>query len=175
MKSASTLEGVVATSLSEGEVLALCRAAKDGNPAPVIPAPPLLAFRSVPSVEASFRDGRGYCGEARAIGPAAAFDWVFASHFAGDPVIPGLLLVDGLYQLAGVVAGLLGFSGKGRAVRLGKTKFVEAITPARSELEYILTITGSVNRRQIIFADGTVRCDGRTSVLAEGLVLTILP
>jgi len=66
--------------------------------------------------------------------------WFFACHFAGDPVMPGCLGLDALWQLLGVFLGWLGLQGKGRAVGVGKVKFSGQIYPDAGSIQYQLHI-----------------------------------
>ena len=59
--------------------------------------------------------------------------WFFACHFQGDPVMPGCLGLDALWQLVGFFLGWMGAPGKGRALGVGEVKFTGMVTPDRQE------------------------------------------
>ena len=62
--------------------------------------------------------------------------WFFSCHFKGDPVMPGCLGLDALWQLVGVYLGWLGLPGKGRALGVGKVKFAGQIYPDAGSIQY---------------------------------------
>ena len=89
--------------------------------------------------------------------------WFFACHFEGDPVMPGCLGLDALWQLLGVFLGWSGLQGKGRALGSGKVKFTGQIYPDAGSLEYKLDIKRVFTRPMPIgIADGMVIHQGRT-------------
>src|SRR3546814_18080823 len=56
--------------------------------------------------------------------------WFFGCHFEGDPVMPGCLGLDSLWQLVGFFLGWLGAPGRGRALGVGEVKFTDMVPPA---------------------------------------------
>ena len=66
--------------------------------------------------------------------------WFFDCHFQGDPVMPGCLGLDALWQLLGVFLGWSGLPGKGRALGVGKVKFSGQIYPTAKSIQYQLHI-----------------------------------
>lgn len=66
--------------------------------------------------------------------------WFFGCHFKGDPVMPGCLGLDALWQLLGVFLGWSGLPGKGRALGVGKVKFTGQIYPDAGSVQYQLHI-----------------------------------
>lgn len=66
--------------------------------------------------------------------------WFFKCHFQGDPVMPGCLGLDALWQLLGVYLGWSGLQGKGRALGVGKVKFSGQIYPDAGSIQYRLHI-----------------------------------
>ena len=90
-----------------------------------LPAPPMLMFDRITTVN---KDG-GVHGKGEIV---AELDiksdlWFFECHFIGDPVMPGCLGLDALWQMLGFYLGWLGYLGKGRALGVGEIKFVEEI------------------------------------------------
>ena len=65
--------------------------------------------------------------------------WFFACHFQGDPVMPGCLGLDALWQLTGFFLGWLGEPGKGRALGVGEVKLTGMVTPAVKKVTYEVT------------------------------------
>lgn len=66
--------------------------------------------------------------------------WFFDCHFKGDPVMPGCLGLDALWQLLGVFLGWSGLKGRGRALGVGKVKFTGQIYPDAGSIQYQLHI-----------------------------------
>ncbi|MGO2509490.1 MAG: bifunctional 3-hydroxydecanoyl-ACP dehydratase/trans-2-decenoyl-ACP isomerase [Vibrio hibernica] len=83
--------------------------------------------------------------------------WFFDCHFKGDPVMPGCLGLDALWQLLGVFLGWSGLPGKGRALGVGKVKFMGQIYPDSSEIQYRLNIKRVFKKPMPLgIADGVV-------------------
>ena len=83
--------------------------------------------------------------------------WFFKCHFRGDPVMPGCLGLDALWQLLGVFLGWSGLPGKGRALGVGKVKFSGQIYPDAGEIQYRLDIKRLFKRPLPMgIADGAV-------------------
>lgn len=96
--------------------------------------------------------------------------WFFACHFNGDPVMPGCLGLDALWQLVGFFLGWCGHPGKGRALGSGEVKFAGEILPDASKVTYDLSIKRVINRNLVLgIADGSVLVDGKTIYTTKSL------
>lgn len=96
--------------------------------------------------------------------------WFFKCHFEGDPVMPGCLGLDAMWQLLGFYLGWKGNKGKGRALGCGDVKFTGQILPTAKKVEYQINIKRVIERKLIMgIADGSVFVDGREIYTAKDL------
>jgi 3-hydroxyacyl-[acyl-carrier protein] dehydratase/trans-2-decenoyl-[acyl-carrier protein] isomerase len=96
--------------------------------------------------------------------------WFFACHFKGDPVMPGCLGVDALWQLLGFFLGWLGASGRGRALGLGELKFSGQVLPSVKKVVYGLDIKRVMRSKLVLgIADGWLQADGAMIYQASDL------
>lgn len=96
--------------------------------------------------------------------------WFFDCHFPGDPVMPGCLGLDAMWQLVGVFLGFIGGKGKGRALGVGEVKFTGQILPTASKVTYELEMKRVINRKLVMgIADGRVLVDGKVIYTAKDL------
>ncbi|MGV3346591.1 bifunctional 3-hydroxydecanoyl-ACP dehydratase/trans-2-decenoyl-ACP isomerase [Enterobacteriaceae bacterium LUAb1] len=87
--------------------------------------------------------------------------WFFNCHFIGDPVMPGCLGLDAMWQLVGFYLGWLGAEGKGRALGVGEVKFTGQVLPAAKKVTYRIHFKRVINRKLVMgVADGEVLVDG---------------
>ncbi len=101
--------------------------------------------------------------------------WFFACHFQGDPVMPGCLGLDALWQLLGVYLGWSGLQGKGRALGVGKVKFSGQIYPDAGLIEYRLDIKRIFKKPLPMgVADGVVIHNGRVIYEASDLKVGLI-
>jgi 3-hydroxyacyl-[acyl-carrier protein] dehydratase/trans-2-decenoyl-[acyl-carrier protein] isomerase len=121
-----------------------------------LPAPPMLMFDRITQVN---KDG-GMHGKGEII---AELDikpdlWFFECHFLGDPVMPGCLGLDALWQMLGFYLGWIGHPGKGRALGVGEIKFVEEIKPDKQLIQYKVNIKKSMSKKgfSIGYGDGQI-------------------
>ena len=130
----------------------------DGNAQ--LPLPPMLMFDRITHI--SNKGGAYGRGEVIAeldINPEL---WFFTCHFEGDPVMPGCLGVDALWQLVGFFLGWKGGPGHGRALGSGEIRFTGQVTPDCKLVRYQLSLKRVVMRKLFMgIADGQVEADGK--------------
>ena len=121
-----------------------------------LPAPPMLMFDRITNVN---KDGGVHGkGEITAELDIKADLWFFKCHFLGDPIMPGCLGLDALWQMLGFYLGWLGYPGKGRALGVGEIKFVEEIKPDKELITYKVSLKKSLNKKglSIGYGDGLI-------------------
>ncbi|MBR9727487.1 bifunctional 3-hydroxydecanoyl-ACP dehydratase/trans-2-decenoyl-ACP isomerase [Shewanella intestini] len=100
--------------------------------------------------------------------------WFFDCHFAGDPVMPGCLGLDAMWQLVGFYLGWEGAEGKGRALGVGEVKFTGQVLPEAKKVTYRLNIKRKIHRKLVMgIADATMEVDGREIYSATDLKVGI--
>ena len=139
-----------------------------------LPLPPMLMFDRITSITA---DGGAFGkGEIFAELDIKPDLWFFPCHFESDPVMPGCLGLDALWQLAGFYIGWTGAPGRGRAFGAGEIKFTGMVTPAAKLVSYHVDIKRVVNRQvALAFADGQMAIDGETVYETKGLRVGTIP
>ena len=96
--------------------------------------------------------------------------WFFDCHFKGDPVMPGCLGLDAMWQLVGFFLAWSGGPGLGRALGVGEVKFTGQILPTASKVTYRIDLKRVIKRKLFMgLADGTVEVDGRVIYTATDL------
>ena len=94
----------------------------------------------------------------------------FDCHFINDPVMPGCLGLDAMWQLVGFFLGWVGGKGKGRALGVGEVKFTGQILPTAKKVIYRIHMKRVINRKLVMgLADGEVEVDGRVIYTAIDL------
>jgi 3-hydroxyacyl-[acyl-carrier protein] dehydratase/trans-2-decenoyl-[acyl-carrier protein] isomerase len=96
--------------------------------------------------------------------------WFFDCHFPGDPVMPGCLGLDAMWQLVGFFLGWRGNPGRGRALGSGEVKFTGQILPTSKRVTYKIEMKRVIERKLVMgIADGSVSVDGREIYTATDL------
>lgn len=96
--------------------------------------------------------------------------WFFDCHFKGDPVMPGCLGLDAMWQLVGFYLGWSGGPGRGRALGVGEVKFTGQVLPTAKKVTYNITLKRVIKRKLFMgIGDGTVSVDGKVIYTAKDL------
>lgn len=137
-----------------------------GNPQ--LPEPPMLMMDRVTEISS---DG-GSAGKGHVV---AEFDihpdlWFFACHFPGDPVMPGCLGLDAMWQLTGFNLGWRGMLGRGRALGVGEVKFTGMVTPEITTVSYEIDFVRVFDRKlKMGIANGRMLADGEPIYSANNM------
>ncbi len=96
--------------------------------------------------------------------------WFFDCHFPGDPVMPGCLGLDAMWQLVGFFLAWIGNPGHGRALGVGEVKFTGQVLPSAKQVTYHIDIKRVITRKLVLgVADGVMKVDGREIYTAKDL------
>jgi 3-hydroxyacyl-[acyl-carrier protein] dehydratase/trans-2-decenoyl-[acyl-carrier protein] isomerase len=150
------------------ELLACGRGEMFGEGNAQLPLPPMLMFDRIVSIT---EDGGAY-GNGQII---AELDikpdlWFFGCHFQGDPVMPGCLGLDAMWQLVGFYLGWSGGPGHGRALGAGEVKFTGQVLPTGKLVTYRIDIKRLIMRKLVMgIADARMEVDGREIYVAQDL------
>ncbi|GGF47991.1 3-hydroxydecanoyl-[acyl-carrier-protein] dehydratase [Youhaiella tibetensis] len=139
-----------------------------------LPAPPMLMMDRITAITLDGgRHGNGLIVGELDIAPDL---WFFACHFAGDPVMPGCLGLDAMWQMIGYWLGWSGSPGKGRALGVGEVKFRGHITPETRLVRYEVSLR-QVRRGKLALgiADGEVLADGQSVYSARDMRVGLIP
>lgn len=155
-------------SYTRDEVLACGQGTVFGMDTARLPKPPMLMFDRITRItDAGGTHGRGLVRAELDIQPEL---WFFGCHFEGDPVMPGCLGLDAMWQLVGFFLAWSGHKGRGRALGVGSVRFFGQVLPQARLVTYELNIRRVIARKLIMgVADGTLAVDGRTIYSAEDL------
>lgn len=150
------------------ELLACGRGELFGPGNAQLPAPPMLMFDRISHISAEGGQyGKGAIVAELDIHPKL---WFFACHFQGDPVMPGCLGLDAMWQLVGFFLGWMGGPGRGRALGAGEVKFTGQVRPDARLLTYRVDMKRVILRKLVMgIADASMDVDGRVIYTAKDL------
>jgi len=155
-------------SYERAELLACGRGQMFGDGNAQLPLPPMLMFDRVTHI--SDKGGAYGRGEVIAELDIKPQQWFFTCHFKGDPVMPGCLGVDALWQLMGFFLGWKGGLGHGRALGSGEIRFTGQVTPDCKLVRFQLSLKRVVMRKLVMgIADGQVEADGKVIYTGKDL------
>lgn len=162
------MEATMKSSFTRDELIACGHGGLFGPNGPRLPVDEMLMFDRISHI--SSEGGEYGKGEIVAELDVRPDLWFFDCHFVGDPVMPGCLGLDALWQLVGFYLGWLGKPGKGRALGVKEVKFTGQILPNAEKVTYHLDIRRVLSLKlAMAVADGTVSVDGRTIYAAKEL------
>ena len=144
------------SSYSRAELLDAGAGRLFGEDAPRLPLPPMLIFDRMGQVVAELDTDPGL--------------WFFGCHFESDPVMPGCLGLDAMWQLVGFFLCWRGGRGRGRALGVGEVKFTGQVLPQARLVTYVVDMKRVILRKlQMGIADATMSVDGRQIYTATDL------
>jgi 3-hydroxyacyl-[acyl-carrier protein] dehydratase / trans-2-decenoyl-[acyl-carrier protein] isomerase len=134
----------------------------------LLPLPPMLMFDRITSItEDGGKYDKGYIEAELDINPDL---WFFKCHFSTDPVMPGCLGLDAMWQLVGFYLGWKGGPGHGRALGSGEVKFFGQVLPDAKKVTYKIHIKRLIMRKLVMgIADASMEVDGREIYTASDL------
>lgn len=156
------------STLSYEDLIASGEGAMFGAGNAQLPLPPMLMFDRITHIAG---EGGAY-GKGQVV---AEYDitsdrWFFDCHFRGDPVMPGCLGLDAMWQLTGFFMAWSGSPGRGRALGVGEVEFRGQITPDTRLVTYEIEPKRVIQRKlHMIVADGVTKADGVTIYTAKDL------
>ena len=155
-------------SFDRDQLLACARGEMFGPGNARLPAPSMLMFDRITHVsETDGAFGKGQLVAELDIHPEL---WFFACHFEGDPVMPGCLGLDAMWQLTGFFLPWLGESGRGRALGVGEVKFTGQVLPSAKLVRYEIDVKRVLRGKlRMVIADGRTFVDDRPIYEASNL------
>jgi 3-hydroxyacyl-[acyl-carrier protein] dehydratase/trans-2-decenoyl-[acyl-carrier protein] isomerase len=150
------------------DLLACGRGEMFGQGNPQLPLPPMLMFDRITEVSTTGGEfGKGVVHAELDVKPDL---WFFGCHFKGDPVMPGCLGLDALWQMVGFYLGWTGGSGNGRALGLGELKLAGQVLPDVRKVVYHVDIKRVMRSKLVLgIADGWLSADGEIIYRAKDL------
>ena len=148
------------TSFSYDELINCAKGHLFGPGNAQLPLPPMLMVDKITSIsQTGGLHGKGHILAEFSINPQR---WFFDCHFEGDPVMPGCLGLDAMWQLVGFFLGWSGGEGRGRALGVGEVKFFDQVLPTAKRITYEINLKRVIMRRLIMgIADGVMKVDGQ--------------
>jgi 3-hydroxyacyl-[acyl-carrier protein] dehydratase/trans-2-decenoyl-[acyl-carrier protein] isomerase len=156
------------SSYDREQLLACARGELFGDGNARLPSPPMLMFDRITRIaEGGGAHGKGVIHAELDIHPQL---WFFGCHFDGDPVMPGCLGLDAMWQLAGFFLPWLGEPGRGRALGVGEVRFSGQVLPGARRLRYEIDIRRVLRGKlALVIADGRTLVDERPIYVARDL------
>ena len=153
---------------SREELLACGRGEMFGPGNAQLPIPPMLMFDRITRItDAGGAHDKGQVIAELDIQPDL---WFFGCHFINDPVMPGCLGLDAMWQLVGYFLGWSGAPGKGRALGVGEVRFTGQVTPKVKKVVYRIDLKRVIMRRLVLgIGDGVMEADGKVIYEAKDL------
>ncbi len=150
------------------DLLACARGEMFGPGNAQLPAPPMLMMDRITQITADGgKYGRGYIRAELDVRPD---QWFFQCHFLGDPVMPGSLGVDAMWQLVGFFVGWSGKPGRGRALHAGEVKFTGQVTQKVQRITYVVDMKRIIDRKLIMgIGDAVMLADDKPIYEANDL------
>jgi 3-hydroxyacyl-[acyl-carrier protein] dehydratase/trans-2-decenoyl-[acyl-carrier protein] isomerase len=156
------------SSLEHDQLLACARGEMFGPGNARLPLPPMLMFDRITHISTEGGAyGKGVIQAEMDIRPDL---WFFTCHFESDPVMPGCLGLDGMWQLSGFFLPWLGEPGLGRALGVGEVKFTGQVLPTAKKLRYEIDIRRVMRGKlRLVIADGKTYVDDRLIYAADNM------
>ena len=155
-------------SYTKEELISCGRGEMFGKGNAQLPLPPMLMFDRI--VLITDKGGKYNHGQIIAELDLTEDLWFFECHFQGDPVMPGCLGLDAMWQLLGFFLGWKGGLGKGRALGAGEVKFSGQVLPTSKKITYIIDLKRVIMRKLVMgIADASMEVDGRLIYQANDL------
>ena len=156
------------SSYTKEELLASGRGELFGEGNAQLPMPPMLMFDRITHM--SEEGGEFDKGEIRAELDVINDLWFFECHFNDDPVMPGCLGIDAMWQLIGFFLGWTGGPGRGRALGAGEVKFYGQVLPTAKKVEYVINMKRVIKRKLYMgIGDAHLYVDGKEIYSAKDL------
>jgi 3-hydroxyacyl-[acyl-carrier protein] dehydratase/trans-2-decenoyl-[acyl-carrier protein] isomerase len=154
--------------MDKDDLLACGRGEMFGPGNAQLPVPPMLMIdRIVEITSEGGKHGKGFIHAELDINPDL---WFFQCHFPGDPVMPGCLGLDAMWQLVGFFLAWSGGPGRGRALGVGEVKFSGQVSPKITRLTYRIDLKRVIIRKLVLgVADGVMEADGEPIYEAKDL------
>ena len=134
----------------------------------LLPMPPMLMMDRITHI--ADRGGLNDKGQILAEFDIKPDLWFFKCHFVSDPIMPGCLGLDGMWQMLGFFLGWMGGKGRGRALGVGEVKFTEMVRPDAKLVTYAVDLKRVIMRKLVLgIADGVMKVDGRVAYEAKDL------
>ncbi|MBL3599200.1 MAG: 3-hydroxyacyl-[acyl-carrier-protein] dehydratase FabA [gamma proteobacterium endosymbiont of Lamellibrachia anaximandri] len=155
-------------SFTRDELLACGRGELFGPGNAQLPTPNMLMMDRIVNIsDEGGENGKGEILAELDINPDL---WFFDCHFPGDPVMPGCLGLDAMWQLVGFFLGWIGNPGHGRALGVGEVKFTGQVLPKAKKVTYHINMKRVISRKLVLgVADGVMKVDGREIYTAKDL------